>query len=87
MATIKKSAKSAPKMTKPVAPARKGNSGPKMAPMPPMQGPPAPQAAPQQGLPMMKKGGSVEKTIKGKKAVKSFQKMGKKKATISISKK
>lgn len=59
MATIKKAAKSAPKMTKPVAPARKGAPKPQMAP--PMQ---APQQAPPQGPPMMKKGGSVKKKMK-----------------------
>lgn len=50
MATIKKSAKSSPKMTRPVVPAKKGAPKPKMAPMP---------------SPMMEKGGDVKKYQKG----------------------
>jgi len=93
MATIKKSAKSAPKMTKPVAAAKRGAPKPKMTPMPPIQAPQGPSQGPTQappmggGQPMMKKGGSVSKELKGKKGVKAGIKMGKKKASVSISKK
>ena len=58
MATVKKSAKSAPRMMKPVAPAKKG------IPAPAMQAPPS-ASAPMGGGPMMKKGGKMKKCDDG----------------------
>ena len=61
MATMKKSAKSAPKMTKPVAPAKKGIPAP-----PPMAANPMGGAG-QGPQPMMKKGGKMTKAAAMKK--------------------
>ena len=78
MATIKKSAKSAPKMMKPVAPAKKGIPAP-----PPMAA--SPMGAAGQG-PMMKFGGNMKKETSGKKAAKASVKMAKKKANVKVDK-